>query len=237
MLSARRWAEPVRAGGRVAEELARHAARMAQLVLGIIEATVRGRVSAKETIAQAYATGVASLPLVFVTSILSGVVTSQQGGYQFSSAAVPMYVLGSIVTSSIVLELGPVMTAFVLIGRVGARITAELGTMRVSEQIDALEALGREPVQVLVTPRLVAGLLVTPVLVGLGNAAGVLAGMIAAAGTLGLSPESFFYGARLFWHDWDLFYSLCKGLAFGGAIPLVSCYVGLATEGGAEGVG
>ncbi len=119
--------------------------------------------------------GVQSIPLVCVTGVLSGVVTSQQGGYQFTSA-VPLYVLGSVVTSSVVLELGPVMTAFVLIGRVGARITAELGTMQVSEQIDALYSLGRDPVPVLAAPRLIAGTVTTPLLVGLANLVGLPGG-------------------------------------------------------------
>ena len=101
--------------------------------------------------------------------------TSQQGGYQFTGA-IPLYVLGSVVTSSVVLELGPVLTAIVLIGRVGARITAELGTMQVSEQIDALYSLGRDPVPVLAAPRIIAGVIAMPALVGIANAVGVVAG-------------------------------------------------------------
>ncbi|MBW3630760.1 MAG: ABC transporter permease, partial [Gemmatimonadetes bacterium] len=85
--------------------------------------------------------GVQSMPIITVTGILAGVVTSQQGGYQFTGN-VPLYIVGSVVASSIILELGPVLTAVVFIGRVGARITAELGTMKVSEQIDALHSLG-----------------------------------------------------------------------------------------------
>ena len=96
-----------------------------------------------------------SVPIVCVTGVLSGLVTSKQGGYQFTGS-VPLYVLGSVVTSSVILELGPVMTAFVLIGRFGARITAELGTMKVSEQIDALYSLGRDPIATLAAPRLIA---------------------------------------------------------------------------------
>jgi phospholipid/cholesterol/gamma-HCH transport system permease protein len=163
-------------------------------------------------------------------------VSSQQGGYQFTGA-VPLYVLGSIVTSSIVLELGPLMTAFVIIGRVGARITAELGTMKVSEQIDALCALGRSPVRALAAPRIAAGVLVMPILVGVADVTGVYAGMLAARWTLGLGTEAFLYGARLFWHDWDFFYSLTKAVAFGFVIPLVSVHAGLGAHGGAEGVG
>jgi phospholipid/cholesterol/gamma-HCH transport system permease protein len=187
-------------------------------------------------LAQTYSMGVLSVPLVCVTGVLSGLVTSQQGGYQFTGS-VPLYVLGSVVTSSVILELGPVMTAFVLIGRVGARITAELGTMKVSEQIDALYSLGRDPIATLAAPRLIAGTISTPLLVGIANTVGVFAGLVASQMTMGLGPESFLYGARLFWHDWDLLYSLTKGLAFGFTIPLFACHMGLITRGGAEGVG
>src|SRR5262249_59067188 len=125
-------------------------------------ALVTGRVSGRELVRQAYSMGVQSIPLVSITGMLSGVVTSQQGGYQFTGS-IPLYVLGSVVTSSVILELGPVMTAFVIIGRVGARITAELGTMEVSEQIDALYSLGRDPVPVLAAPPILARLAALPV--------------------------------------------------------------------------
>ena len=173
---------------------------------------------------------------MLVVATLAGVVSSQQGGYQFTGS-VPAYVLGSVVTSSIVLELGPVLTAFVFISRVGARITAELGSMRVSEQIDALHTLGRDPVRVLAAPRLLAGMLVLPILTGIADTVGVYAGMVTAGTTLHLGPETFLYGVRLFWRNWDLFYSLLKGFAFGFTIPLVSAHMGLLTTGGAEGLG
>jgi phospholipid/cholesterol/gamma-HCH transport system permease protein len=227
---------PLRALGRAALVTARHAGGLGLLFWRVVLATVRGRVAFRDVIAQAYEMGVGSLPLVMVTAVLSGVVTSQQGGYQFTSS-IPLYVLGSVVANSIVLELGPVMTAFVLIGRVGARITAELGTMQVSEQIDALLSLGRDPVRVLAAPRLIAGIIVTPLLVGIANTVGLFAGMWAAQLSIGLGPESFLYGARLFWHNWDLFYSLMKATTFGVIIPLISTHMGLRTRGGAEGVG
>ena len=227
---------PVRTVGRTFETVARHAGGMAILVWQIGGAVSRGRVSFREVVAQASFLGAESIPLVCVTGILSGLVTSQQGGYQFNSS-VPMYVLGSVVAESVILELGPVMTAFVLIGRVGARITAELGTMKVTEQIDALLSLGRDPVAVLAAPRVIAGVIVTPLLVGLANTVGVFAGMVASRATIGLGPESFLYGAQLFWHSFDLLYSLSKGLAFGFIIPVISCYMGFRTRGGAEGVG
>jgi phospholipid/cholesterol/gamma-HCH transport system permease protein len=227
---------PVRAVGRTFEIVARQAGGMAILVWRVAVATARGRVSFREVVSQGYSMGAESIPLVCVTGMLSGLVTSQQGGYQFTSA-VPAYVLGSVVAESIILELGPVMTAFVLIGRVGARITAELGTMKVTEQIDALLSLGRDPVPVLVAPRVIAGMIATPLLVGLANTVGVFSGLLAARATVGLGPESFLYGAQLFWHNFDLFYSLAKGLVFGFIIPVISCYMGFQTGGGAEGVG
>jgi phospholipid/cholesterol/gamma-HCH transport system permease protein len=227
---------PVRAAGRSFEAVARHAGGMAILVWQIGGAILRGRVSFREVVAQVYSMGAESIPLVCVTGILSGLVTSQQGGYQFTSS-IPTYMLGSVVAESVILELGPVMTAFVLIGRVGARITAELGTMKVTEQIDALLSLGRDPVPVLAAPRVIAGAIVTPLLVGLANTVGVFSGMVTSRATIGLGQESFLYGAQLYWHNFDLLYSLSKGLAFGFVIPVISCYMGFRTRGGAEGVG
>jgi len=222
--------------GRTAEATAHHAGQMAMLVWGVAGATLGGRVSLRAVVDQVFAMGVQSLPLVLVTAVISGVVTTQQGGYQLTST-IPLYVLGSVVASSVVLELGPVMTSFVLIGRVGARITAELGTMEVSEQIDALHSLGRDPVAVLGAPRILAGTIATPMLVAIANVVGVFAGMVAARLALGLGTDSFLYGARLYWHSWDLLYSINKGVVFGFIIPLISVHMGFRTRGGAEGVG
>jgi phospholipid/cholesterol/gamma-HCH transport system permease protein len=222
--------------GRACMGFARHIGQISLLTLRIVVSVFQGGVSAKTIFAQAYEQGIGSLPLVLVTAVLSGIVTSQQGGYQFSSS-IPLYVLGSVVASSVVLELGPVMTAFVLIGRVGARITAEIGTMAVSEQVDALISLGRDPVPFLAAPRVIAGMVVTPILVGVANAVGVLTGLVSARATMGLGPEGFLYGARMYWHSWDLLYSLTKAFVFGFMIPVISVHMGLITHGGAEGVG
>ena len=222
--------------GRRARLVAEHAGSLGRLFWQICLVTVQMRVKARDVVNQFYIMGIQSLPIVLVTGSLAGIVTSQQGGYQMTSV-VPTYVLGSLVVETVVLEMGPVLTAIVLVGRVGARITAELGTMVVSEQIDAYHSLGRDPIALLAAPRVIAGVIVMPLLVGIANLTGILAGMVAAYVDAGLGVESFLYGARLFWHSWDLVYSLSKALVFGLAIPLISVHIGLMTRGGAEGVG
>jgi phospholipid/cholesterol/gamma-HCH transport system permease protein len=222
--------------GRKAEDVVRQTGELSIIYWKTVTALFRGQVSLRSVLREMYMMGVQSLPIVMVTGILSGVVTSQQGGYQFTGA-VPLYVIGSVVVSSIVLELGPVLTAVVFIGRVGARITAELGTMKVSEQIDALQSLGRDPIRTLGAPRIIAGTLVLPMLVAIANFIGILGGMITAEATLGLGRDSFLYGARLFFNPFDIFYSVGKGMVFGFIIPLIAVHMGFRTYGGAEGVG
>lgn len=226
----------VAAIGRVSENIARGVGELSMILWGSAVAVFSGHISIRSIVREMYAAGVQSLPIVLVTAILSGVVTSQQGGYQFTGA-VPLYVIGSVVVSSIVLELGPVLTAVVFIGRVGARITAELGTMQVSEQIDALESLGRDPIRTLAAPRIIAGTLVLPMLVAIADVVGMWGGIITAGATLGLGRESFMYGATLFFHPFDLFYSVGKAAVFGFIIPLIAVQMGFRTYGGAEGVG
>jgi phospholipid/cholesterol/gamma-HCH transport system permease protein len=228
-----RW---FRGFGRGTDTVLDHAGGLGLLAWAIAVSVARLRFPVREFVRQIYVMGVESLPIVFVTGALAGIVTSQQGGYQMTGA-IPQYVLGSLVVETVVLEMGPVLTAIVLVGRVGARITAELGTMKVSEQIDAFLSVGRDPIAILGTPRVLAGLVVLPALVGFANVVGILAGMVAARLDGGLGFESFLYGARLFWHSWDLLYSLTKALVFGLAIPLISVHMGLRTQGGAEGVG
>ncbi len=222
--------------GRTSRGIAEHAGQLGILFWTSMLSLVRMKVSGREILNQIYVMGVQSVPIVLVTAVLAGIVTSQQGGYQFTGT-IPLYVMGSIVVESVVLELGPVLTAIVLVGRVGARITAELGTMKVSEQIDAFHSLGRDPIVILAAPRIVAGVLVVPILTALAILVGIYSGLVSAKMTLGLGGDAFFYGARLFWHNWDMVYSMTKALAFGLAIPLISIHMGFRTQGGAAGVG
>src|SRR5436305_13611138 len=136
-----------------------------------------------------------------------------------------------------ILELGPVLTALILAGRIGARYAAELGTMRVTEQIDALESRGRSPISHLLLPRVIAGILENPALTMFANATGIVVGYLTAKDSLGLTYADFEYGARYFFRPLDLWYSLIKSYCCAGAVTLISCYIGYNTQQGAEGVG
>ena len=185
---------------------------------------------------QAYDMGISSIPVVAVVAALSGAVTSQQSGYQFTGT-VPIWIIGSIVAASVLTELGPLVTALVLVGRVGARIGAELGTMVVTEQVDALRAVGRDPVEQLVAPRVLAGIIVLPPLVAIADAVGIGAGWLGALLTLPMTSSEFVYGVRTYFHDFALWFGLIKAAVFGATITFIGCYMGLKASGGAEGVG
>lgn len=189
------------------------------------------------TIQQAHQMGVRSLPLVMVMATLGGTLVTMQAVTQFTGS-VPLWVVGSVLAAGVLTELGPVLTGIVLVGRIGASIAAELASMRVTEQIDALHALGRDPVSVLVVPRILAGLIVLPPLVILANGVGIVSGW--AAGLLfvdGLTTADVVYGMRYFFYPFALVYSVLKAMAFGVAITFISCFIGLEAAGGAEGVG
>jgi phospholipid/cholesterol/gamma-HCH transport system permease protein len=142
-----------------------------------------------------------------------------------------------LINLTVVKELGPVLAAVMLAGRVGGALTAELGTMRVTEQIDALETLGRSPASHLVIPRVLAGIIMIPILTIVANVTGIFSGWVAVKSVLPVTDADFTYGARVFWHPFDAWYSIIKGFAFAVCITVISCYQGFSTEQGAEGVG
>jgi len=180
--------------------------------------------------------GVDSLPIALFLATFTGIVLALQASYTFTGA-IPLYFVGTLVGKTMILELGPVLTGLALSGRVGANIAAELGTMRVSEQIDALETLAYDPVAYLVVPRVLAGVVMFPILVIFANLVGILAGWITAINMLELSTAEFVRGLRLFYAPFDLTYSLIKTTSFGLVITLIGCFQGFTTAGGAEGVG
>ncbi|MBI4720493.1 MAG: ABC transporter permease [Chitinivibrionia bacterium] len=190
----------------------------------------------KLTLFQMEQIGLGSIPLVLVTSLFVGAVAAVQAAYQFQDY-VPMRFLGTVVGKSVILELGPVLTALVVGGRVSASIAAELGTMRVTEQIDAMEMLAIDPVRYLVLPRMVAALIMLPVLTIFSDFLAITGGMVVAKVSIGVSTATFVEGLRLFFYVEDVISGLLKTVAFGGIIALMGCYNGFRTYGGAEGVG
>jgi phospholipid/cholesterol/gamma-HCH transport system permease protein len=180
--------------------------------------------------------GVDSLPIGAFIALFTGIVLSLLASYSFTGA-VPLYFVGTLVEKTITLELAPVLTGLALAGRVGANIAAELGTMRVTEQIDALETLGYDPHAYLVVPRVLAGMVMFPVVVGAAMVAGVASGWVASVGLLDLSSADFVKGLRLFFSTFDVRYGLVKASSFGFMVTLIGSVRGLRAGGGAQGVG
>jgi phospholipid/cholesterol/gamma-HCH transport system permease protein len=180
--------------------------------------------------------GIRSLPLVLLTSVFTGAVSCLQASYQFKGY-IPMRYLGTAVGKAVIIELGPVLTALVVAGRVGAGIAAELGTMKVTEQIDALETMALDPVRYLVVPRFLAGVTMLPILTVFADFVALLGGLAVAMLVVDISSYTFLNGVKLFFHMKDLFGGLAKSLVFGAIIAIVGCYQGFRTTGGAEGVG
>ena len=187
-------------------------------------------------IRQMNAVGVGSLWLVVVVSVFTGAVAAVQAAYQFSTV-VPLKYIGSVIMRSVIIELGPVLTALIVGGRVGSSIAAELGAMKVTEQIDALRAMAINPVRYLVVPRVVACVIMIPVLTIFADAIAIFGGFVVSITSIGVSAHTYTTSLKDFFYMKDLVSGLVKAVMFGGIIGTMGCYYGFATEGGAEGVG
>ncbi len=196
---------------------------MGDLARAVPDVDVWGRL----TLVQLRRVGVDSLPVALFIAAFTGVVLALQASYTFRNT-VPLYFVGTLVGKTMMLELGPVLAGLALAGRVGASMAAELGTMRVTEQVDALETLAYDPHSFLVLPRVLAGTAMFPIIVALA---------IASLALLDLTTPEFIKGLKLFYRFKDTWFGLFKSATFGFTITLVGCIVGLGTRGGAEGVG
>ncbi len=181
--------------------------------------------------------GFESLPIIILTGIFSGAVMTIQTSYQLQSALIPKSTIGSIVSKSMLIELAAVVSSLVLAGKVGARMSTELGTMRVSEQIDALESMGFNSVSFLVIPRIIGGIVMFPILYLVAGVFGIGGGLVAGEITGALSVSEFMEGARTFFHPSDVLFGLIKATVFGYIVTSIACYKGYYATGGAEGVG
>jgi phospholipid/cholesterol/gamma-HCH transport system permease protein len=185
---------------------------------------------------QVFKLGILSLPIVGFTSIFVGIVTALQTAYQMERG-IPDYYIGSTAARIIMIELAPVVISLVVAGRVGSFIAAEIGTMRVTEQLDALESLAIDPVKYVCLPKVLAGLLILPLLVIISEAVAIASAGIATKPLLGVDIGTFIFGVRRFFYVRDLFGGLLKTIFFGLIIALTGTYFGMRTRLGAEGVG
>jgi len=183
-----------------------------------------------------YQVGVLSLPVVALTGTFIGMVLAVQSYAPFRQLSLETR-LGAVINMSLVRELGPVLAATMLAGRVGSAMSAELGTMRVTEQIDALDSMGANPIQHLVVPRLLACLFLIPTLVIMADFMGVMGGFFYSVVILGIDQHHYWYNSEQFVGNFDLFSGVFKSLFFGATIALVGCYRGFHCTAGAEGVG
>jgi phospholipid/cholesterol/gamma-HCH transport system permease protein len=217
---------------RVAEEFGDFAllAQEALLALG------RPRFPFGELLFQFEALAVRSAPIVIITSVFTGMVLALQTAYSLTRFGAKPYV-GSIVGLAIVRELGPVLAALMLGGRAGAGIASELGSMQVTEQVDAIRAMGADPVQKLVVPRVVATTLGLPLLTIFAITLGIAGGMVVAEAQYGIASSFYLQTVTSVVRVSDFASGVAKTLVFGWAIGMIGCHVGLATEGGTVGVG
>jgi phospholipid/cholesterol/gamma-HCH transport system permease protein len=180
--------------------------------------------------------GADAVPIVLLINFLTGIVMAYQSAAQLEKFGAGIFV-ADLVGLAMVRELGPLMTAIIVCGRSGAAFAAELGTMKVSEEVDALRTLGLLPLPYLVLPRVLGLMLVAPVLTLLADAIGIVGGIIVASAMLDVTPTAFVGELRQVMTPWDTISGLIKSVVFSGTLGIFACQQGLATGGGAEGVG
>ena len=218
----------------------KHAALETQEYVRLIAAAFRGLVSPPiyrhDIVEQFDALGVGSLTVVLLTGLFTGAALASQSGLtldQFGARPV----VGRLVSASMIKELGPVLTALMLTGRIGSGIAAEIGSMVVTDQINALRALGTDPIRKLVVPRMLAGLLMAPILTIISDFVGIFGGWVVARFQLQVSSELYWSSVTDALYTQDLYQGLIKPFVFGFVIVTIACHVGLRTKGGTQGVG
>lgn len=180
--------------------------------------------------------GVSSLPIILMSSLFVGAVSTWQVQYIFSSA-IPLDFLGAAVGKAVFTELGPVFTALIVTGRICAKVAAEVGTMRVTEQVDAMTCLSLDPFTYLLAPRMVAGVVMQPILTIFSSVVAIMSAQLLAQVALGLDSADFYQSLKWLFRVQDVVICLVKAFVFGGVITLSGCYFGYYTSGGAVGVG
>jgi phospholipid/cholesterol/gamma-HCH transport system permease protein len=214
----------------------RQTGAVALLTARAFAALVRPPYELRRWLREAEQIGVRSLGVASITTIFTGMVLALQTAYSLPSLGVKYYI-GTVVSKSLVRELGPVLVALIVGGRIGSGMTAELGTMKVTEQIDALRSMAADPVKKLVVPKLAATLVMLPALTVIGNFLGILGGLLIAVLQLDLSPGFYINDTLTSLTLADVGSGIGKAFFFAYFIAIVGCYNGLHASGGADGVG
>ncbi|HDH06505.1 MAG TPA: ABC transporter permease [Nitrospirae bacterium] len=222
--------------GAVTEKPVQGLGRIILLLFSTLKAMVRPPFEIANTVRQMLEIGVNSLPVVLITAVFTGMVLALQSYTGFKRFGAEGLV-GTVVALSMTRELGPVLSALIVTGRAGAAIAAELGTMRVTEQIDAMEAMAVNPVKYLVVPRFLSGMIMLPALTVVTDIVGIIGGYLVSVMLLGANAKPYMRATWNFLEVQDIYNGLIKACFFGAAFTLISCYKGFYTRGGAEGVG
>jgi len=209
---------------------------LTDLTVETVRQTVRGPLESDLLMAQFEQVGVRSLSIVAITSLFIGMVLALQTAYSLADFGGKLFI-GKVVSLSLVRELAPVLMSLMVGGRVGAGMTAEIGTMKVTEQIDALRALATNPVRKLVVPRVLATTIMFPLLTVISGSVGIFGGLLIAVGNLHLTANFYLRSVIESVAYNDLMSGIMKTLFFGFAVGLIACFNGLRTTGGADGVG
>ena len=222
--------------GEIMEKPAQEIGRILLLLWSVLKRIFKPPADVQNITRQMLEVGVNSLPVVLITAVFTGMVLALQSYTGFKRFGAERLV-GSVVALSMTRELGPVLTALIVTGRAGAAMAAELGTMRVTEQIDALETLATNPVKYLIVPRFLSGMIMLPALTVVTDIIGIIGGYFVTVVLLGTSSKSYLRTTWTYLQMEDIYIGLIKACFFGAAFTLISCYKGFYTEGGAEGVG
>ncbi len=217
---------------RFVEESGKIMILFSQILSWIFRPPLEGRV----ILNQMQEVGVRSFPVVMITAAFTGMVLALQSFTGFKRFGAESMV-GTVVALSVTRELGPVLTGLMVSGRVGSAMAAELGTMRVTEQIDALYTLATNPIKYLIVPRFLAAMIMLPILVVFADVIGILGGYLVSVQILGTNPTLYFRRTWGYLEPIDLYSGLLKAVFFGMIIATISCYQGFSAQGGAEGVG
>jgi len=213
-----------------------HLGAITSMLFKAIYFILKREINFKDTVLQMKRIGNESLAMVSITALATGMVLVVQTGSQFVRMGAESYV-GGIVALTQARELSPILTAIVVAGRIGSAMAAEIGTMKVTEQIDALETMAVSPIRFLVVPRLIAGVIMLPFLTIYANVIGILGGLFVAVAQINISMVSFRESVISQLGVTDIMGGLLKALIFGLIISIIGCYKGFTTKGGAEGVG